>query len=59
MVDVSEITNVSIGDEVVLIGNSQDKIISVDDIANTIGTIGYEILCNISKRLKEEQEILL
>lgn len=47
MVDVSDITDVKAGDEVILLNDSY----SADDMANMIGTIGYEIVCNISKRV--------
>lgn len=52
MVDVSSIDGVEMGTEVVLIGQSGDEIITADDIANCIGSIGYEIVCNISGRSK-------
>lgn len=52
MVDVSGITDVQIGTEVVLMGKSGEEILSADDLANMIGTIGYEIVCGISKRVK-------
>ena len=51
MVDVSNVLEVKIGDEVVLIGQSQEEVITADDMAHTIGTIGYEVVCNISKRV--------
>ena len=47
MVDVSGIDDVSVGDEVVLIGDE----LTADQMANMIGTIGYEIICGISKRV--------
>lgn len=37
--------------KVVLIGQSQEEVITADDMAHTIGTIGYEVVCNISKRV--------
>ncbi len=40
--------HVNIGDEVALMGNQQ---ISIDDAADHIGTINYEVLCNITKRV--------
>ncbi|MDD4376714.1 MAG: alanine racemase [Eubacteriales bacterium] len=46
MVDVSEI-EVHPGDEVFLIGNHY----SADDLAQDVETIGYEIVCGISKRV--------
>ena len=52
MVDVTDIPNAEYESEVVLIGKRGDKIITADDIANLIGTIGYEIVCGISKRVE-------
>ena len=54
MVDVSQIENVNVGDEVVLIGSQGDKTVSVDEIAALAGTINYEIVCGISKRVPRE-----
>lgn len=51
MVDVSEIEEVRIGTEVVLVGKSGDEVITADDLANIYGTIGYEVVCGISKRV--------
>lgn len=51
MVDVTDIPDVRFESEVVLIGESGDEIITADDLANMIGTIGYEIVCGISKRV--------
>ncbi len=44
--------NVSIGDEVVLIGRQGDAEITVDELAHHTGTISYEILTQIGKRVK-------
>ena len=44
--------NVSVGDEVVLIGNQGDTEITVDEVAHRAGTISYEILTQISPRVK-------
>ena len=52
MVDVSDLTDVAIGDEVVIFGEQGDAFISVDEIAERGGTINYEILCNISPRVR-------
>ena len=43
--------NVSIGDEVVLIGKQGDAEITVDEIAHRAGTIPYEILTQIGARV--------
>jgi alanine racemase len=51
MVDVTEIKNVKVGDEVVLMGEQGDLSFTADHIAELIGTINYEIICMISKRV--------
>ena len=51
MVDVTDIPNVRFESEVVLIGESGDEVITADDLSHMIGTIGYEIVCGISKRV--------
>lgn len=48
---VNEKKELSIGEEVVLIGRSQNEEIEVNKMANQIGTIGYEIVSGISKRV--------
>jgi alanine racemase len=52
MVDVSHLPDPAIGDEVVIFGDQGDAFISVDEIAERGGTINYEILCNISPRVR-------
>ena len=51
MVDVSNIPDVEIGDEVVLIGKQGDEEITATELADLVGTINYEITCSISKRV--------
>lgn len=51
MVDVTDIEGVKVGDEAVIFGFQGDKFISVEDVARDIGTIAYEILCIIGKRI--------
>jgi len=43
--------NVSIGDEVVLIGKQGKAEITVDELAHRAGTISYEILTQIGTRV--------
>lgn len=43
--------DVDIGDEVVLIGAQGDERITVEDWADALGTIGYEIVCGVSDRV--------
>ena len=50
MVDVGNL-DVSIGDEVVLIGEQGNERIRVEEWAERLGTIGYEIVCDIGKRI--------
>lgn len=51
MIDVSGEANVHAGDEVVLFGRQGDSFISIEEIAAACGTINYEIMCNISRRV--------
>ncbi len=51
MVDVSSGPEIQEGDEVVLIGNQGTDSISTEEIANLLGTINYEVLCSISRRV--------
>ncbi len=51
MVDVTDILDVQTGDEVVLLGESGDERLSADDMAQALGTIGYEVVCDISPRV--------
>lgn len=52
MVDVSDLgEEVRTGDEVVLFGRQGDAFISVEEVAADIGTISYEVVCIIGKRI--------
>lgn len=51
MVDVSEIEGVQEGDEAILIGKSGDQHITVEEIAEHMGTINYEVVCQLGKRI--------
>lgn len=51
MCDVTEIENVRPGDTATLIGTDGNETITADDIADLTGTIGYEIVCQISARV--------
>ena len=50
MVDVGD-DPVAVGDEVVLIGEQGDERISAEEWADRLGTIGYEIVCGVSRRI--------
>lgn len=51
MFDVTKIDGVSEGDEVVLIGSSGGETITADDLAEAYGSIGYEMVCGMGKRV--------
>lgn len=51
LVDVTEIPDVTVGDRVTLLGQDGDECISALEWADKIGTITYEVFCNISKRV--------
>ncbi len=51
MVDVTDVEGVSLGDEVVLMGKQGGDEITVEEIAEKIGTISYEVLCIVGKRV--------
>lgn len=51
MCDVTDIKDVKAGDTVTLIGTEETETITADDIAQLTGTIGYEIVCDISPRV--------
>lgn len=50
MIDVTNARAES-GDIVTLIGRDGDDIITADELASVYGTIGYEVVCGISKRV--------
>lgn len=51
IIDISNISNINIGDEVIIIGNSEGNSITFEEIAKLTDTIPYEIMCGISKRV--------
>lgn len=52
MIDITELENeVKVGDEVVLFGRQGDREISIEQVADGIGTINYEVACIIGKRI--------
>lgn len=51
MIDVTGIEEVQVGDEVVLYGSQGNDEITVDEVANLLETISYELLCAVDKRV--------
>ena len=50
MVDITEIENVHLGNEVILLGSDGNVKFDADDIAKLTNTISYEVLCLIGRR---------
>ena len=51
MIDVTNVNTIAIGDEVILFGNGDNIELPVESLAEKMGTINYEILCMIGKRI--------
>ncbi|WP_312352985.1 alanine racemase, partial [Aminipila sp.] len=51
MIDVTDVPNVKVGDEVIIMGSDGKNTILADDIARATGTINYEIVCAFGQRL--------
>ncbi len=51
MIDITDIDDVSIGDEVVLIGSQGDDRITTAELASHASTIPYELLCALADRV--------
>ena len=49
MMDVSNVPEAKAGDIVTMIGHDGNDRITADDLAQVYGTIGYEVVCGISK----------
>ena len=49
--DVTDVNGVSVGDEVILIGQQGDCRILAEDLARATSTISYEITCGINRRV--------
>lgn len=51
IVDVTEVPNVYVDKEVIVIGEQEGLIISAEDLAELTDTISYEVTCGISSRV--------
>lgn len=51
MADVTGVEGVAEGDEVVIFGRQGQEFIGVDELARTLGTINYEVVCMVSSRV--------
>ncbi len=52
MLDVTDLPEVAVGDEIVLIGSQGNETISAVDVAQVIGTNPYEVTCLLGKRVR-------
>lgn len=51
LVDVTDLPDVQVGDQVTLLGRDGDESITAEEWAEKVGSITYEVFCNISKRV--------
>ena len=51
MIDVTNVHNISIGDEVILFGADENENLPIEELAVKLGTINYELPCVISNRV--------
>jgi alanine racemase len=51
LIDITDVDGVNVGEEVILLGSGNTQTITADELAEHAGTIPYEILCKISKRV--------
>ncbi|HEV2495391.1 MAG TPA: alanine racemase [Terriglobia bacterium] len=51
LLDVTDLPGVAVGDEIIVIGKSESCQITALDIAAQLGTVPYEVLCSIGKRV--------
>lgn len=56
MVDVTDIPDVREGDEVVLVGTSENSTITMEEIGDLSGRFNYEFACNLGKRIPRVYE---
>jgi len=54
LIDVTDIPDAELGCNVVLFGTQGGEEILVDEVAAKAGTISYEVLCNITKRVPRD-----
>lgn len=51
MIDISSFEGINIGDEVILFGDGSMNEPTADELANSLGTVNYEIVCMVSRRV--------
>lgn len=51
LIDVTDIPDVEVGDQVTLLGRDNGNRVSAEEWAERIGSISYEVFCQVSKRV--------
>ncbi len=51
MIDVTDIDDIHVGDEVIILGEDGNLKLTANDLAKSMGTINYEILCMLKYRI--------
>lgn len=54
MLEVTGVAGVQAGDEVILLGRQQGEMITADELAETMGSISYEVLCLLGNNNNRE-----
>jgi alanine racemase len=51
LIDVTDLDDIQVGDQVTLLGRDGDEEITAEEWADKVGSITYEVFCQISKRV--------
>jgi alanine racemase len=51
LIDATDIPGVAVGDQVTLLGRDNGNVVSAEEWAERIGSISYEVFCQVSKRV--------
>jgi len=51
LLDVGEVSDVAVGDEVVILGRQGDEMLSADEMAASLDTINYEVVSTVTSRV--------
>lgn len=51
MIDITDVEDVEIGDEVILFGDGSEGSPHIDEVAEMLGTINYEVVCMVGRRV--------
>ena len=54
MINAEDEPEVQVGEEVVLIGDQEAEEITLSEFAAFCGTINYDIICKLGRRIKRE-----